>query len=389
MRLAHLNTAGSGLLASATVDAMTDYLRLEARLGAYEAELAHASMLRDVRVDLARLLGAASADGIALFDSGTRAWHSAVAAIAAWPRGGRVWVTPYEYAGNLLMLQALCRRHALSMEVIPVDDAGDLDLAWMERAADERLCLVSVVHVPSACGLVLPVEQIGRWLRAACPQALYVVDACQSVGQQAIDCQAMGCDLLTAAGRKFLRGPRGTGFAAVSSRWLARVGDHPVDLHAAEVLALHASRLVDPTARRLELTEMPVAAVLGLGACVRAALSQDLAPARALYRSLCERLAARAEIRLLHPGRTHSGIVSFQHRDHSPHAVVQRLREHAINAWVIAGAHTPLYLRAAGIESAVRLSVHCTNTSEDIDRLDAALSSFHHAGALRRTEQIT
>jgi selenocysteine lyase/cysteine desulfurase len=351
--------------------------------------LAHADALRDVRLDLARLLGAASADHIALFESGTRAWHSAVAAIAAWPRGGRVWVTPYEYAGNLLMLQALCRRHGLALEVIPVDGAGDLDLTWMAQQADERLCLVSVVHVPSACGTLLPVEAIGRWLRDACPQALYVVDACQSVGQQAIDCEAIGCDLLTAAGRKFLRGPRGTGFAAVSPRWLARVGDHPVDLHAAEVLSLHASRLVDPTARRLELTELPVAATLGLGQCVRAALAQDLAPARALYRSLCERLAARAEIRLLHPGRAHAGIVSFLHRDQSSRAVVQRLGEHAINAWVIAGAHTPLYLRAAGIESAVRLSVHCTNTPDDLDRLEAALSSFHHAGAPRLTEQAT
>lgn len=389
MHVAHFNTAGAGLMAARTVDAMTAYLRAETQQGAYEAEQTHAAALADVRVDLARLLGAPSSDSVALFESGTRAWHTAVAAIASWPRGGRVWVTPYEYAGNLLMLQALCVRHGLQLEVIPLDGDGDLDLAWMAQAADERLCLLSVVHVPSACGSLMSVEEIGRWLRAACPQALYVVDACQSVGQRPIDCEAMGCDLLTAAGRKFLRGPRGTGFAVLGPRWLRRLGDHPVDLHAAEVLSLHTSRLNDTTARRLELSELPVAATLGLGEAVRAALSQDLAPARSLHAALGERLADRPELRLLHPGRRHAGIVSFLHRDQTPQVVVARLREHAINAWVINGAHTPLYLRAAGIESAVRLSVHCTNTPDDLDRLESALSSFHHAGAQRQAEHST
>ncbi|GAB3260460.1 aminotransferase class V-fold PLP-dependent enzyme [Chitinimonas naiadis] len=386
MKPAHFNTAGAGLVAPATMSTMLAYLQAEAMHGAYEAESLHQGQLLSVRTGLARLLGAPTVRQIALFDSGTRAWQTCVDAIADWPRGGRVWVTPYEYAGNLLALQTLCHRHDLQLEQIPTLPDGDLDIDWIAQHADDTLCLVSVVHIPSACGMVLPVERIGRILRDACPKVLYVVDACQSVGQLDIHVGRIGCDLLTAAGRKFLRGPRGTGFAAVSDNWLQRIDGHPLDLHAAEVLSLHERQLNDRSARRLELSEMHLAATIGLGQAVADAMQQDLAPGRALYRRLCEHLATRRELELLHPGTDHSGIVTFVHRRLTATEVVGQLARLGINAWAIQGAHTPLYLRAKGIERAVRLSVHCTNTSGDIDRLEFALSLLERRDVARQTE---
>ncbi|WP_231752725.1 aminotransferase class V-fold PLP-dependent enzyme [Burkholderia savannae] len=355
---------------------MTAYLNAEFEHGAYEAERMHAEALDAVRTGLAWLLNAPSSRNVALFDSGTRAWLTCVNAITGWRGRGKVWTTPYEYAGNLLALQMLCTRHALEMEVVPLLENGDLDLEWIEAHADDALCLASVVHVPSGCGIVLPVERIGRILRGASPHALYAVDACQSAGQLDTDFQRIGCDLLTAAGRKFLRGPRGTGFAIVSQRWLDRLGEHPIDLHAAEVLACDRHRLHDDSARRLELSEMHLAALMGLKVAVDEARGRDLDPARQIYAALCERLADRDDVALLHPGSVHSGIVSFVHRDRTPIEVVNHLRSHRINAWKIAGGHTPLYLGARGFDSAIRLSAHCTNAMSDIDDLERALSSW-------------
>ncbi|WP_323122745.1 aminotransferase class V-fold PLP-dependent enzyme [Burkholderia alba] len=374
MRPIHFNTAGAGLASPAVAETMAAYLNAEFEHGAYEAEQMHIDALNAVRAGVAGLLNAPSSRNVALFDSGTRAWLTCVNAIGEWRGGGKVWTTPYEYAGNLLALRALCARHDLRLEVVPLIENGDLDLAWIEAHADDTLRLMSAVHLPSGCGIVLPVASIGEILRRASPNALYAVDACQSVGQLDIDVARIGCDLLTAAGRKFLRGPRGTGFAVLSSRWLDRLGDHPVDLHAAEIPALDRYRLFDDSARRLELSEMHIAALMGLKVAVDEARGQDLAAARQIYVALCERLARHDDITLLHPGSAHSGIVSFVHRKRTPVEIVERLRACRINAWKITGNHTPLYLGAKGIDTAVRLSAHCTNAMSDIDALERALS---------------
>lgn len=362
-------------MSQATCAAITAHLDDERRRGAYEAELASDGAAR-ARAALAELLGTAI-DDIALFDSGTRAWLSCLNALRPFARGSRVWITPFEYAGNLLALQALARRDGLRLEVIPLTSDGDLDLGWMERHAGADVRLVSVVHVPSACGVVLPVEAVGDLLRAHCPSALYVVDACQSAGQLPLSFGRIGCDLLTAAGRKFLCGPRGTGFAAVSRRWRAALGDHPLDLHSARAIDLLRHELTDATsARRLETSELNVGVFHGLATAVSEA-SARITPAAetaAIYAELCARLRRRPELNLIMPGARHSGILSFTHRDLDAAAVVNGLRAEGINAWRIDGSHTPLYMAARGIDHAVRLSVHFYTTRGDLDRLDTALA---------------
>src|SRR5690606_16756973 len=82
----------------------------------------------------------------------------------------------------------------------------------------------------------------------------YVVDACQSVGQLPVDVEAIGCDFLAGAGRKFLRGPRGTGFLYARQSTVGHLEPHAIDLHSAEWITEGAYRLRDD-ARRFELWE--------------------------------------------------------------------------------------------------------------------------------------
>jgi len=368
----HLNTAGAGLMSQTTADAIASHLCAERRFGAYEAEL-QSDGAAEARLALAELVGAHHAD-IALFDSGTRAWLSALNSLRAFPAGSRVWITPYEYAGNLLALQALARRDQLRLEVVPLTPEGDLDTAWMAQHADASVRLVSVVHVPSACGIVLPIEAIGRILRSCCPDVLYAVDACQSAGQLPIDVGAIGCDLLTAAGRKFLCGPRGTGFAMVSARWRAALGDHPLDLHSARAIDTTHYELIDAaSARRLETSELNVGVFHGFACAVREASVRGAASGPASYRELFGRLHRRKELDLIVPGTRHSAILSFTHRTLSPAQVVEGLRAQGINSWRIDGSHTPLYMSARGIDQAIRLSVHFYTSTHDLDHLEAAL----------------
>ncbi|WP_167536403.1 aminotransferase class V-fold PLP-dependent enzyme [Streptomyces ficellus] len=369
-RLVHLNTAGAGLVPDGVRRTMADVLDREAATGCYETEGHLDGIVNDeVYRRLARVLGAPVGD-VALFDSATRAWCAVVPRLGLGP-GDRVWVTPYEYAGNLISLFNLRDRTGCRIEVVPTLPGGDLDLDWMAANIADDVALVSVTHIPSGCGIVNPVEEIGRIL--APYRCFYAVDACQSIGQIPVDVTRIGCQLLTGAGRKFLRGPRSTAFAYVAPELRAALATDFHDLHVARIDSATGYRVHDDSARSLELAERSTAAVAGFNTALT--LFEEGTPFdhKDVFQALRATLEEVPGLDLVAPGARQSGILSFRHPAVPAETIVARLAEQHVNAWKIVGHHTPLYMAERGVDTAVRVSAHYYNTLDEIDRFGHAL----------------
>ncbi|XYH97807.1 aminotransferase class V-fold PLP-dependent enzyme [Sorangium sp. So ce1128] len=370
----HFNNAGASLPPAVVVDTVVEHLRREAAIGGYEAQAEAAARLEAVYGSVARLIGAEPGE-IALIENATRAWDMAFYSLRFGP-GDRILTAQAEYASNYIAFLQVARRTGAEIVPVPSDESGAVSLPELDRLLDERVKLIAITHVPTNGGLVNPAEAIGRRARAA--GVPFLLDACQSVGQMPVDVEAIGCDMLSSTGRKYLRGPRGTGFLYVRRALLDRLEPPFLDLHAARWTAPDRYE-VRPDARRFENWESNIAGQLGLGAAIDYALRLGLPAIRDRVFALAERLRARlAElpgVTVRDIGAQRCGIVTFTRAGEDAEAVKARLGAQAIHVSVSTAASTLLDFEARGIPDLVRASVHYYNDESEIDRFVAALAS--------------
>ena len=366
--VAHFNNAGASLMPSPVLAAVTGHLDLEAIVGGYEAAEQAKPRIERVYAAVGTLLGC-DPDEVAVVENATRAWDMAFYSLPFAP-GDRILTAMAEYASNYIAFLQVARSRGATVEVIPNDEHGQLSVDALRRTIDERVKLIAITHVPTNGGLVNPAAAVGAVAREA--GIPYLLDACQSVGQMPIDVGAIGCDMLSATGRKFLRGPRGTGFLYVRRGFVDYLEPPFLDLHAARWTARDTYE-VAPGARRFENWESNVAAKIGLGAAVDYALDWGLAAIRdrvyALAGLLRARLAEMPAVAVHDLGLEKCGIVTFSPRQATPDAVKQRLREAGVNVSVTRRPSTRLDMEARGLDEMVRASVHYYNTEDEIDRM--------------------
>ncbi len=374
-RRIHLNNAGAGLMTRATLQAMRRHLELEATIGGYEAAEQAEEAVADTYRALAQLIGGRPQE-LALFDNSTRAWNAAFHSVQFRP-GDRVVTGRAEYGSNVLSYLQLARRLGVEVVVVPNDGQGQIDVEALGRAVDERTRLIGLSHIPTGGGLVNPAEEVGRIARAA--GALFLLDATQSAGQLPLDVERLGCDLLTGTGRKFLRGPRGTGFLWVREAVLERLDPSVVEIEAATWDGARGFTWA-PGARRFESWERSYVNVLGLGSAVRQALALGMEAIWARDAMLGDRL--RRELELVpgvstHDlGRVRCAIVTARVEGVAAQQVRRRLAEAGINVTTTVAEHSPFDTEERGVHPLVRLSPHYYNTEDELSEAVRVVSEL-------------
>ena len=369
----HFNNAGAALMPAPVLQAQLRHLQLEAETGGYEAAAAVDDRIEAIYDSIARLLNADRTE-IALVENATVAWDMAFYSIG-FAAGDRILTAEAEYLSNYIAFLQVARRSGVIVDVVPSDDAGELDVEALENMIDQRVKLIAITHVPTNGGLVNPAAEIGRIARAH--GILYLLDACQSVGQMPIDVAAIGCDMLSTTGRKYLRGPRGTGFLYVRREILDRLEPPFLDLQAARWVEPDRYEM-RPDARRFENWERNVAGQLGLGAAVDYALGWGLADIAGrierLAADLRGRLAEIPGVSVRDRGRRPCGIVTFTVEGKPARDIVAILRARRINCH--SSGPSLVDARAGQLPDLVRASVHYYNTEEEVARFAAAVAAL-------------
>jgi selenocysteine lyase/cysteine desulfurase len=373
--VAHFNNAGSSLPPRPVLDAVIDHLQLEARIGGYEAAAEADDRLEAVYASVARLINA-QPDEIALVENATRGWDMAFYALKFQP-GDRILTGISEYASNVISYLQVAEKTGAVVEAVPNDESGQVSIRDLERMIDGKVKLISFTHVPTNGGLVNPAAEIGAVARKhAIP---FLLDACQSVGQIDIDVEAIGCTMLSATGRMYWRGPRGTGFLYVRRDWIEKLEPPFLDLHAAEWVAPNRYE-IRQDARRFENWESYVAGRLGLGAAADYAMKVGMkaieADLTAKAAQLREGLAKVPGVAVHDIGRKKGGIVTFTKSGRSAGEIKSALSRRRINVSVSGASSTLFDMSARGLGELVRASVHYVNSAAELDRLIAAVAEI-------------
>jgi cysteine desulfurase / selenocysteine lyase len=363
----HFNNAGAALEPQPVLDAVLGHLKLEAEIGGYEAADRAEAALEGVYASLARLINGAP-DEIALIENATRAWDMAFYSLKLGP-GDRILTAQAEYASNVIAFLQIAAKTGAAITVVPSDESGALSVEALERLIDERVKLIAVTHVPTNGGLVNPAAAIGRVARRhGIP---FLLDACQSVGQMPVDVAEIQCDMLSATGRKFLRGPRGTGFLWVRREWIERLEPPFLDLHAATWTSTEGYE-IRRDARRFENWESYVAGRLGLGAAAEYAMAIGLEPiwerVKALADTLRRSLGEIPGVTLRDLGHERCGIVTFTVEGLSAKELRATLSKARINTTTSSLFSTRYDMTARALDLLLRASVHYYNTEEEIAR---------------------
>ncbi len=370
-----LNNAGSSLMPSIVVDSMIDYLELEELSGGYSVAEINAEVLEDFYSETARLINAKPSN-IAFATSATEAFSMALSSII-FKEGDVIITTVDDYISNQITFISLQKK--LNVKIIRTKNLQDneLDLDDLENLVKKyNPKLVAVTHIPTNSGLIQNVEGVGKICKKY--DILYLVDACQSVGQMAVDVEKIGCDFLTATGRKFMRGPRGTGFLYVSDKVLEQnYAPLLLDMRGANWSEFDDYELFK-TAKRFEHWELSYASLLGFIEALKYANNIGMHAIEHYNKGLSERLRdnlRNSGFQIWDKGNNLSSIITFCGPDGDLENIQKVLKENNVFFSVTYKNSALIDFTNKNINGIVRLSPHYFNTVEEIEKVSEILKN--------------
>jgi selenocysteine lyase/cysteine desulfurase len=364
----HLNNAGAALVPQSVANAIRDYITEEEYEGGYETADKRLAQLNSF-YDLSAQLLNCSARNMAFTTSATDSYNRALSAIT-FKAGDVVLLSGNDYPSNFIAYLSLVKRYDIKMVCVENTATGEMDLDDLEQKLKKYAPrLVSVSHVPTSSGLVQPAEEIGEIISRY--DSLYLLDACQSLGQMHVNAMATKADFISGTFRKFLRGPRGAGLLYVSDKALQSGMEQLFpDIRGASWETADSYTPVQD-AKRFEDWETAYALMMGSAEAIKYLLATGIEEIETRNAGLLAQLKAglmRSDhIRLQDRGKRQCNIVTFSVPGKEPAEIKKYFKDRGINIYTTARSSAIIDFAEKGVDWVVRVSPHYYNTEEEID----------------------
>ncbi len=375
--LVYLDTAASAQKPRAVIDAISDFYAnhyANIHRGVYELSETATRMHDEARQKVAALLGAPEAREIVFTRNATEAINLVASSFGrpCLREGDEVLITGMEHHADIVPWQLVCEERGARLRVVPVTDAGELDLEAFDALLSERTRIVGVVHVSNALGTINPVAEICR--RAHERGAVVLVDGAQAVPRFPVDVDAIGCDFYVFSGHK-LYGPTGVGALWARAELLESM---PPYQGGGDMIASVSfeKTLYAPIPHKFEAGTPDIAGAVGLGAAIDYVRGLGLERIAEHERELLAHgtalLEEIPEVRLIGTAAEKTGVLSFVIEGVHPHDIGTFLDAEGVA--IRAGHHcTQPLMDRFGVPATARASLGLYNTREDLDRLADAV----------------
>ncbi len=377
----YLNNAGAGKMSKNTFDAYINHLNLERSIGAYNAANKAKLLLNDFYINAAKTINA-DQDEIAFVDSASRGWNIVVNGIEL-EEGSKIITLQTEFGTNLITLFNKARNISGELTIIPCDKDGLFDIGLIESELKNGAKMIAISHAAAHGSISNPVYEIGKLAKKY--NVLYIVDGCQSLGQMYVDVKEMNCDAFVTTGRKWLCGPRGTGFIYV--RKSSKIKPNQLDLASTDIVFKENNTLqikdliIRDDAKKFELWERNIAGMIALSTALKNLISnmEKNIFNKIQNKAIKLRKAVMDNPNLIIIGKlnSESGIIGFYLKDPTREKIVRTLFEKiGINISSMSDWDCPSHFPKNGVSSIFRLSPHYYTDNSTINKAIDVISKI-------------
>jgi cysteine desulfurase/selenocysteine lyase len=375
--LVYLDNAATTQKPQVVIDRIANYYAHEngtVRRGVYKLSEQSTKDFDASRVKVAQFLNAASPAEI-IFTRGTTESINLVAATYGRKfiqAGDQILISGMEHHANLVPWQQLCFEKDAILQVVPITDAGQMDMDAFDRLLTDKVKFVAVGHVSNALGTVNPIREIIE--KAHALNIPVLIDGAQSAPHMSVDLQALDCDFFTFSAHK-LYGPTGVGILYGKMKYLEMMPPYQFGGDMIHSVSFEKTVFAKPPAK-FEAGTPAIAEVIALGTAVDYLTAIGLDRVGAYENELLAYATAKMleipEVRLIGTAPEKAGILSFTLKGTHPHDIGTILDREGIA--IRAGHHCAQpVMERFGVPATARASFSFYNTHDDIEALIKAV----------------